>query len=91
MYTPMGDVGYAASGVYGVNGGGVNGGGVNGGGVNGGGVKHEIQIAQVSSLTSSPDSSPSPMATPTLAYPGIYRLLSHQSNSIQFNQMSLFF
>jgi len=60
MYTPMGDVGYAASGVYGVN----------GGGVNGGGVKHEIQIAQVSSLTSSPDSSPSPMATPTLAYPG---------------------
>jgi nuclear receptor subfamily 5 group A member 3 len=34
------------------------------------GVKHEIQIPQVSSLTSSPDSSPSPMTSATLGYPG---------------------
>ena len=56
MYT---DMGYSPSGssVYG------------GGGSSGGGVKHEIQIAQVSSLTSSPDSSPSPLAA-SLGYPG---------------------
>lgn len=35
-----------------------------------GGVKHEIQIPQVSSLTSSPDSSPSPLAVPGSLYPG---------------------
>ena len=34
------------------------------------GVKHEIQIPQVSSLTSSPDSSPSPMTNASLGYPG---------------------
>lgn len=35
------------------------------------GVKHEIQIPQVSSLTSSPDSSPSPLTVPGGAlYPG---------------------
>lgn len=34
------------------------------------GVKHEIQIPQVSSLTSSPDSSPSPLTAASLAYPG---------------------
>ena len=56
MYT---DMGYSPSGssVYG------------GGGSSGGGVKLEIQIAQVSSLTSSPDSSPSPLAA-SLGYPG---------------------
>ena len=32
------------------------------------GVKHEIQIPQVSSLTSSPDSSPSPLTA--VGYPG---------------------
>lgn len=41
------------------------------------GVKHEIQIAQVSSLTSSPDSSPSPMTTATLGYPGSFAFPSH--------------
>ncbi|EFX77612.1 hypothetical protein DAPPUDRAFT_305379 [Daphnia pulex] len=45
------------------------GGGGGGGSSSGGGVKHEIQIAQVSSLTSSPDSSPSPLAA-SLGYPG---------------------
>lgn len=35
-----------------------------------GGVKHEIQIPQVSSLTSSPDSSPSPLTAASLGYPG---------------------
>ena len=54
MYAPMADVGYSPS-----------------GGNNGlYGVKHEIQIAQVSSLTSSPDSSPSPMTSANLGYPG---------------------
>lgn len=59
MYT---DMGYSPSGssVYGGGGGGSS---------SGGGVKHEIQIAQVSSLTSSPDSSPSPLAA-SLGYPG---------------------
>lgn len=55
MYT---DMGYSPSGSS-----------VYGGGSSGGGVKHEIQIAQVSSLTSSPDSSPSPLAA-SLGYPG---------------------
>lgn len=41
------------------------------------GVKHEIQIAQVSSLTSSPDSSPSPMTTATLGYPGTFTYSPH--------------
>ena len=39
-----------------------------------GGVKHEIQIPQVSSLTSSPDSSPSPLAA-SLGYPGQLQLI----------------
>jgi len=40
------------------------------GNVYGTGVKHEIQIPQVSSLTSSPDSSPSPLTAASLGYPG---------------------
>lgn len=40
------------------------------GSVYGAGVKHEIQIPQVSSLTSSPDSSPSPLTAASLGYPG---------------------
>lgn len=48
-----------------------------------GGVKHEIQIPQVSSLTSSPDSSPSPLAA-SLGYPGQY-------NIIIINTYSFFF
>lgn len=34
------------------------------------GVKHEIQIPQVSSLTSSPDSSPSPLTTASVGFSG---------------------
>ena len=39
------------------------------------GVKHEIQIPQVSSLTSSPDSSPSPLTAASLGYPGHYTII----------------
>lgn len=45
-----------------------------------GGVKHEIQIPQVSSLTSSPDSSPSPLTAASL-YPGRH---ANSKNAVYF-------
>lgn len=50
----------------------------------GGGVKHEIQIPQVSSLTSSPDSSPSPLTAASLGYPGQILFCLHPSFSSSF-------
>ena len=55
------------------------------GNVYGTGVKHEIQIPQVSSLTSSPDSSPSPLTAASLGYPGQFFFLFLSSQFFNFN------